>query len=384
MTRTKPTAQPATPPPMSDTGGFAALNPTDGQELMAAWELPPDAWQTTTVKTVRPRPGTRIEDLLESCPLSEWSLEALAARFGPGSYRVFPGPGPYRTKTATIHVADEYARAQGWGAPPPQTPRAVDAVAVRTIQQATQQPTNPLDLLAAMETMMDRREAALIARIAPQQQQNPMDAFAIFQKGFEAASSFTERGLALAQKMTGHEPAEKEPETWAGVVKMAIPGLLQAFSAMAAQRPAPAAPAAPQTSRPAQPPAAGTLPPPAPQAQPPAEEAMREITPETRAAVEALSPSERDAIAPAVGMFQPYAEKLVPFLGTMPAGMLADNVAGYIGPQLVDSTMALARTAERSPAILGMVHPALNSTEGMNLVRALAEKLERDYFTDEA
>lgn len=384
MTRRINTAPPSTTPVMSDSGGFAGSNPVDGQELMAAWELPPDAWQTTTVKTVRPRPGTRIEEIVNSCPLPEWNLDDLAARFGPGTYRVAPGPGPYRTKTATIHVSDEYARACGWGAAPPAAPKAQELVAARTLQQAAAGPTNPLDLMAMIETMMDRREAALLARLTPQQQGGGPEAMmAMMMKGFELSTQMIRGSMETARTLT--TPAEpREPATLADVLLQMGPQILGTIQQAMATAPARQAPPVPH--RPAPPPTAGTLPPatPAPAAPPEPEPTMRNISEETRAAVGTLTEQENQAIAPAVGMFEPYAGRLVPFLGTTHPSILAAQVAGYIGPEMVDSVQALAVVAETRPAILGLIHDRLASPEGLELVRSLAAKLEEIYPSDEA
>lgn len=106
---------------------------------------------------------------------------------------------------------------------------------------------------------------------------------------------------------------------------------------------------------------------------------MMNFSEETKAAAASLTDQERDGIAVAVGMFQPYAGKITGFLGVTPPGIIADQVAGYIGPEMVDSVQALATVAETRPAILGLIHERLASPEGLELVRALAAKLELAY-----
>lgn len=380
MTRRIAAPPAAAPPPLGDQGQFTAQAPTDGRELMAAWELPPEAFTTESVKTFRPKPGTRIEEIVNSCPIPEWNLDDLAARFGPGTYRVAPGPGPYRTKTATIHVSDEYARACGWGAPPPQTPKAQELVAARTLQQAAAGPTNPLDLMAMIETIMDRREAALLAKLTPQAQQSPgPDAMmAMMMKGFELSTQMIRGSMETAKSLTA--PAEpREPATLADVLLQMGPQILATFQQ--AMKTSPAPQAAPPPHRPAPPPTAGTLPPAtqAPAAPIEPEHPMGSITDETRHAVASLTQEEEQSIAQAIGLFAPHAPQVVALMDSFPVGMVVDQIAGYLGPDTVDSVQALARVAASKPAILGVIHPKLHSDRGMELLRKLSEKLEADY-----
>lgn len=388
MSRRLP-AQPTSPEgPRSDLAAFASTAPVDGAELMANWGLPQETWNTITIKTFRPVPGSRLETLVDSCPLSDWNLNDLAKNYGPSTYRMAPGPGPFSAKTCTVHVSDDFARRAGWGAPPPNIPSASEALAARTLQQATHAPTEPLQLLQAFEAMWDRRERELLAKIQPQQQapSGGMDALALILKGFEISGMLQQKAMETVTKMTGLgglPTAEVEPKGWADVVLQLGPSILETVNNVVKSAPvhAPAPQALPQNAAPR-----NTL----PMAQPvnrnpeikPQEPTTvgENVSDETRDAIVALSEDEKTAIAPAIGLFKPHADRVVPLLaGPMPISLIASQIAGYLGPDLLPSIKALAAVGTRNCKVLGVLNEKLATERAAELLRAVADSLEADY-----
>lgn len=369
----------APPPsvPVGEQGQFAGSAPTTAQELMRAWELSQESWNTERVKVFRHVMGTRTEQLVHECPLPEWSLERIAGRLGPGTYRMAPGPGPNRSKSATVHVGPEYAQDCGWGEAPPEAPRASELVARRTMEQAVHGPTDPLALAQMIETIMERRERDLMQRIQPQNQ--GMDAMTLMLKGFEMSNMMMSKSMEAAKSLVGVGGEEKGPATIADVLMQLGPDILKTLQAVVtAPRPMPQAQPGPRPMPQAQPgprPMPQALPEPKPEPEP----QEVEMSQETRDAVLKLTQEEQDAIAPAIGLFKPYVGKLTPMLGKFPASLLAGNIAGYIGPDFVDATIALKIISERDRSILGVIAPELDSEEGLKLVQELADKLNEMY-----
>jgi hypothetical protein len=244
------------------------------------------------------------------------------------------------------------------------------------MEQAVHGPTDPLALAQMIETIMERRERDLMQRLQPQNQ--GMDTFALVMKGFEMSNMMMSKSMEAAKSLVGVGGAEeKGPSTIADVIMQLGPDILKTIqTVVSAPRTAPQAQPIPRPMPQMQP---GPRPMPQALPEPKPEPQEAEMSSETRNAILNLTQEEQDTIAPAIGLFKPYVGKLTPMLGKFPAGLLAGNIAGYIGPDFVDSTIALKIIAEKDRSILGVIAPELDSEEGLKLVQELAGKLTEIY-----
>jgi hypothetical protein len=334
--------------------------PTTGNELIQAWELSPDAWGNESVKVSRCVPGTNRVELLQSCALSEYDLEALARDFGPGAYRINPGPGPNAKKVCTIQVSSEYARRAGWATPPPERSPS-EIMAQRTFQQAQQGPVDPVALSQMIELAVMKAQAQNAPRT-----DNGMDALTLVLKGFDLAGTLQTKALETAQKMAGIAPAanvEREPASMADVLLQLGPSILATVSEIVK------APQGRNHNMQTQ------------KREAPQDMGVREIQPMTTTPEAPILPDltedEKTAIAPIVGTLRPFADKLVPFLNSpTPASILAGQLAGMMGPDLDLPALALAACVRRvGPGVLAAIHPGFATEKGAAVVSILASKV---------
>lgn len=345
-------------PPPAPPERFAPPMPDNGRELMMTWEVPAEDWETLTIKTQRFKPGTQQLELLFSCLPRDWYLETVAERYGPGSYRIAAGPGPYRTKNTTVTISREYAADSGYQ-PAPQMPPPVDPqqmMAARTAQQAMSGPVDPIALAQMIQTAVD----TALAKVQPKTETSALE---MIMKGFEMANTMTTRSMEAARGMMGiTAPAEMTPKGWAEVALELGPSLLATLqTAMAAPRPAGPPPAARGTLATHQPPPTGapTMPPePPPQAfpEPPAETVallriMQQYAPMLRARLESPQTPED----------------------------LAGQLAGLLGADLDPSVLATAdHVAIHGPGILGNASPALVTDKAAAVLAAWAQILRAE------
>lgn len=330
---------------------------------MAAWELPPTAWDTESVKVARCIIGTNRVELLDTVPLRDFQMNEHAGVYGPGKYRLSPGPGPYSAKSTTLEISEEYARRAGFGvAPPaPRMPSASEAMAAKTFQEAEQRGIGRVELMQMIETA--------VQKLQPPPQ--PVDPLALVMKGFELSNTFQSKSLELAKGMLGvqTEPAKAQGSGWPDVLLELAPALLDTLKtivpAIVAQPRQPVPGQVQQVPTPqhqvAPPPARPTLPPPG--------------EPMTPAPLPALSADEQQAIAPLVGILQPYGELLAAQVKTAPPEALAGSLAGMLGADLDPAIMALAAAVEKyGPTVLNAIDPKgrLATQEAAATVAALA------------
>lgn len=343
---------------------FTPAMPTTAEELMAAWELPPEAWERTTVKTTRFIRGTQQMELLSSCPLPEWSLDDMARTYGPGTYRIQAGPGPYRTKNTTVTVSREYADAAGFAAAPQYipAPSPIEQQAARTFQQATQAGVDPVSLAAMIQTAVDNA----LQRVNPRKDEG--SSLDLILKGFELANNLTTRSMETAKNMLGMGAgaAEPTPTSWAEVALQLGPTLLGTLQTAIMQSrqtpppaPAPAAAPAPAPQRP-------TLPPPAEGAH-------------AMPGHPAFPPAPAEA-APILNIMRNYGPVLRGHLEseTHP-NELAAQLSGLIGPDLDPAILAAADHAkEHGPEFLGNAAPYLATPKAAAVLIAWAELIRQE------
>jgi hypothetical protein len=343
--------------------------PTTAEELMAAWELPPEAWERTTVKTTRFIRGTQQMELLSSCPLPEWSMDDLARTYGPGTYRIQAGPGPYRTKNTTLTISREYADAAGFAAAPQYQPppSPLEQQAARTFQQATQGPVDPINLAAMIQTAVDNA----LQRAQPRQ--NETGSLDLILKGFELANSLTVKSMETAKTMLGVNPTNLEPTptTWAEVALQLGPTLLGTLqAAIAAPRPqsTPANMGNPSTivNTPQKP----TLPPPG----------VQDMTPPPH-----HFPPAPPATVPILNIMRAYGPMLRGHLdGPSTPEQLAEQLAGLLGPDLDPAIIAAGEYArEHGPEFLGNATPYLANPKAAAVLIAWADLIRSESQPEE-
>lgn len=346
-------------------GRFAPQFPTDGRELMAAWELPQSAWDTESVKVGRCVIGTNRVTLLHSEPIRDFSMARCSGEYGPGKYRISPGPGPYSSKQVTLEIDEVYARREGWGQAPatPALPSSHELMAAQTFQKAQAGPVDRLELMAMIETAIQRSQPPAPA----------LDPITLMMKGFELSNTFQAKSLDLAKSMLGvNTPAEAAPRTMADVLVEMGPSILETIQKIV---PAIAGAVASSNAR-----AAATQPPPPPPHRPApalatngAEPMSRELAPVVHTEPPPLTQEEIAAISPIVAVMKPYAGILAQQLTTAPPEELAQQLSGLLGPELDESILALDSVClKHSPAVLLHIGPGLGTAGAALVVHELA------------
>jgi len=346
-------------------GRFAPQFPTDGRELMAAWELPQSAWDTESVKVGRCVIGTNRVTLLHSEPIRDFSMARCAGEYGPGKYRISPGPGPYSSKQVTLEIDEVYARREGWGQAPtaPVLPSSHELMAAQTFQKAQAGPVDRLELMAMIETAIQRSQPPAPA----------LDPITLMMKGFELSNTFQAKSLDLAKSMLGvNTPAEAAPRTMADVLVEMGPSILETIQKIV---PAIAGAVASSNAR-----AAAPQPPPPPPHRPApalatngAEPMSRELAPVVHTEPPPLTQEEIAAISPIVAVMKPYAGILAQQLTTAPPEELAQQLSGLLGPELDASILALDDAClKHSPAVLLHIGPGLATAAAALVVNELA------------
>ena len=332
---------------MKSVGRPLPMFPTTADELAAQWNVSADDAWTVSVKISRQRLGSQEIELIGSVPLMEYSMEKLAGRYGPGMYFISGCAGKYAHNAAKMIISDAYARENGFGRLPT---TAADLKAETVIRKSAEGPVDPLDLVAAIERILERREKEK-AQTAPQQTAQGADIvsqMAMLFKGFELMSSMENKVMEQMERraalMAGKtlEPVEEE-------------GVMGIFSKILNSRAGEALVQglmAPRTAA-ALPPAPTVAPAPAPstaqapsQGQPPVN----------------LTAEEKAAIAPAVNMLSRFGANLVQAAAQDQRGpdAAAEELMGYIPPAIYASLVELAKvTANHGPAVLGLIHPGM-------------------------
>jgi len=329
--------------------------PTTADDLAAQWKVSTDDAWGVSVKLSRQRPGTNDVELVADIPLLEYKLATIAGKYGPGMYFISGAAGKYAHNAAKMMISDDFARASGFGRVP-QT--AQDVKALQTLQAASQGPVDPVDLLATMERMLDRKLAE--ARMtAPQTAQAPIDPFGnmgMMFKGFELFSAMQEKVLATAERQAamlagkvaaGGDAADADGD--GSFMSMftkiltsdAGAAIVQRLMAPTATQAAPAAPVlhhAPTATQ-----AAPAAPSGAPMANLPS-----------------ITAEEARAIQLFVGNLKPYAAQLAAAgkVDTRTPEDAADELFGFVAPAAYESLGALSDLVKaKGVEVLGTIHP---------------------------
>ena len=338
--------------------------PMTPDELAEQWSVGASDAETITVKVLRQRIGTSEMDLMDSVPLVEYSGEKVAGDFGPGIYYLRPAAGPYSRNSAKLPISESLARACGYGRIP-QT--AADYQAERVIVRATEGKTDPIDLLAAIERILDRREAEKAAKnpgiVGVSGAADPLNAmksqFEQIQSMMTFMSSLEERAIKTVEMRMGRQDITVGAEdTNASLLEKLLPKALDIFGNMMANRnTAPAQVYANQVPPGRAPggaaPALSTQVS-APEPTQPTEEAP--VMPE-------MTQIEQGAVARAARMLRPFAGMLVE-LAQSPATdeqIVAELEPWIPGPMVPDLQIVAGIVQKHGPSVLGAVHAGMVS-----------------------
>lgn len=341
---------------MTSAGKLLAGCPMTADELADQWNIAADDVETISVKVLRQVIGTREQELMDSVPLVDYDGQAVARNFGPGTYYLRPSGRQYAKNAAKLPISDALARSCGFGRIPV---TAADVVAERTLRQAVAAPTDPADLLAAIQQVV-RREIAESRNPAgiPQVSQSA-DPFAAMKQQFENMQSMMafmggleERAIKTVEMRMGRADVSISPEdTNTSLLEKLLPKALDIFGEMMKNRnPAPpVAPTAPGQHQAQHQAAISTA-------------VSQPATPiKEGPTLPTLTQDEQKAIGGAVAMLRPFAGHLVGL--TAGPAVDADIVAeleGFIPAAMVPSLEALAAVvADHGPNVLAAIHPDL-------------------------
>lgn len=369
---------------LATAGRMIAGCPTTPDELASQWQIGADDVETVTVKVLRQVIGSQEQELVASVPLIDYDGERIAGNFGPGTYYLRPAAGSYARNSAKLPISETMARNCGWGRVPT---RAVDAIAERTIRAAAEGPTNPVDLVAAIETVMDRKRIewglgapgvfpghgqGMAAGPAQPAAVDPLQAmraqFEQIQAMMAFMGSLEERAIRTVEMRMGKVQDMEPTDTNASLLEKLLPKALDIFGAMMANRnqapaPPPQAPAPPKVVNPQPAPA------PAPQPAPAAQEAP------TMPELPELTEHERQVLGMAVRSLQPYASTLVNLSDQVADdSVVVDQIEPWIPEAMVPNLAALSElTKAKGPVILAAIHPGLGTERWAGIMARLVE-----------
>lgn len=358
---------------MQTVGRLVPACPMTADELAEQWEVAADDVETITVKVLRLKPGTEEMHLVDSPPLMDYDGSAIARNFGPGTYYIRPGGRKYAKNSAKLPISEALARSCGFGRIPT---TAADVAAERTLREATQGPVDPVNLLSAIEAILDRRDRErgiqpTIPGVQPMMA-NPMQAmetqFEQLQRMMAFMTSMEERAIKTVEMRMGKQDFSPSAEdTNSSLLEKLLPKALDIFGTMMQNRqPAPVAvPQAPpvypvqhQVSQAAQPVIAVK----------PAEQPQGVPMPQ-------LTEDEQKAIAPALMMLKPYGSMIVDM-----AAQVADDdaIVAELEPWIPGGMMGSLETlsiivAKHGPALLTQIHPGLGTDRWVGILAKLVE-----------
>lgn len=336
--------------------------PMTPEELMDAWSIGQNDAMGVTVKVLRQVVGSEALELVDSIPLVEFDARRLAANFGKGRYLLRPAAGTYAKCSAVLPISEELARACGWGRLPA---TAQDMTAERVVRAAAEGPTDPLDLMAAMERLMDRklaeRTASPVGAVAAF---DPMTAMNNQMAQMTAWMGFMDRMEAQMQarveRRMGVAP-EPAPESHTSLLETLLPMGLKILDRM--------------TSGPAMPPQRPTLPP---------AQAIQQAADSAPAAAPGgitlpdMTNEERQALAISAKMLGPFAPQLLE-LGNSQATeeQIVGELEGYIPGHMIGPLVTLAAAiGKHGPGLLAVIHPGLAVPKWGGILQKLAVALQ--------
>ena len=353
---------------MAGAGRPLPIFPTTADELASQWKVGADDAYGVSIKLSRQRVGTHDVELVADIPLINYSLKEIAGKHGPGMYFISGSAGKYASNAARMHISDDFARECGFGRVPT---TAADVKALQTIERAAQGPTDPVDLMAALERLIDRKSRENQAQPVPQAQ-GPVDPFGnmgMMFKGFELFSAMQEKVLATAERQAamlagkmGVTPLEdaSEGDSIMGMFTKILTS--DAGSAIVRRLMAPT-PAPQQVQHH-----------PAPAAAP---QQVQTIPPpqEATAVRPNLSPEEVQAITPAVSMLQRFSDILVTAAAkdTRTPEDAADDLLGMLPTVIWESTVSLDEAVQKHGLpVLGLIHKDMATDRWAALLKAVS------------
>ena len=328
---------------------------------MALWELPPAAHRGGRLKVSRKRYPTNELELLAEMTVAEYNLRQLAHDFGPGELYLLLSADPQKLwglHNCKLAVAPEYAAAAGFQSypvaqpPVPYMPRINEANALQATANAlagTDRPLTVRDLAQLVEMVADRTAETMARRNpATQLQGDPMQ---FFGSVLQMQNVMQENAIRMAERLSGREPLDEPKESnYVQEILQHLPTLLQAF-----KRPDPPNP--PQTQVPSAPIQE------TPSMQPPIQVPMTE--------------EEIQSFSMASGMLGPWVPHILNALEHEPdTQKVAADLERFIPPALEQQLINLAKlSAERGPAVLGVLAPDLANPRGADLIGRIAAML---------
>lgn len=368
-TRVNPKVQEVRSADLANTGKLIPMAPTTAEDLVEQWAVPEVDCYHVRVNVFRQKMGDEALELLVSVPVLEYDLQKIAGQFGPGRYFIKGTPRKYAFNSARFDVSEELARSNGYGRLPQ---RAADITAARTLQEATKGPVDPVDLLAAVEVMLDRKLKEQGLGASPAQIINPMQAMEKQMEGFYSFMGFMDkmeiRAIQLAERRAGlrnpEDPVEPASTTLQVIQALApaVGPLLERIFNGPAATPRPIAQAAIGTTQPH--PAA----PAQPQGGPPVETIQK---PE-------LTDIEKRSISMAVSMLRPFSTMLANAIQReIPDAQLAEELGGYIPPNLYGQVIALsALVRDKGVGVLAYIDEKLTSPRWPAVLSEMAAMLK--------
>jgi hypothetical protein len=363
---------------LANVGKILPNCPTTAEDLVEQWSIPASEAMGVRVNVLLQRPGDLNPQLMCTVPALEYDMEKLAGDFGPGLYFIKGNPHRWAVHSARFEVSEAFARRAGYGRIPT---RAADALAVRTLQDATKGPSDPVELIAAVEALLDRKlaERGQVVQAQPAMM-NPAVAM---QTQAESMMSFLgvmdqmeSRMMAIAERRAGLRPLDEavpESSTFLELAKAFAPHVGPILSGLfgrmtngpASERQRPAMP----SGTPALPNSATQPAPAAPGA--PVEQPMNPTGP-----LPALNSDESAAIAPAVRMLKPYTGMLAQVArdANQTDSQIAAGLSSYIGPAAWGYMLSLAELVRvKGRGVLGYIGPELmESDRWPNILQELA------------
>jgi hypothetical protein len=361
---------------MRETGRALPTGAISGEELVRAWGIPADEVRQVSVRVFRDVVGTRDVSLVWDCPIESFHLKEVVSRYGPDTYYI-RGTGKFSHKSTRANIDSQLAEMWGYGRLPEIRP--ADVVAQRTIQQASHGPVDPVDLLAAVDQLMQKRFEEFRRTQEPQRaMMDPMDQLTMMQKSFLAFGNLEEQMLRTVEKRMGIKGPEPEDDRpwWVDLAKdlaPAVVGLLQSITA--ARRPVE------HTQREAHP-----VPVPEPKnIQPlkPMEATVEQHKPD----LTAYSEDEIKAHQAALAMLSKVAGIMLPLDKKMELNTVkevSEELLGWLPPAMYGALVSLAHTVKaKGPELLEIAHPQLNSGRWPQILEALAFLIESEIPLDE-
>lgn len=342
--------------------------PTSADDLAAQWKVSSEDAYGVSVKLSRQRPGSNDVELVADIPLLQYSLGTIAGKYGPGMYYISGAAGKYAGNAAKMLISEDFARESGFGRI---RQTAQDVKAMQTLQAAAHGPLDPVDLLAAVERLVERK----LQEDRPPQPytaaQAPIDPFGnmgMMFKGFELFSAMQEKVLATAERQAAMlagkmASPDAEPGGEESIMGMFTKILTSDAGTRIVERlmaPPPVLPPTPQPSLPA---------PPAPPEAHPGAAMAKSPAPN-------LTQEEAQAVSFFVNQIKPWAGRLVAAAkqDTRPADEAAGELFGFVAPAAYESLGALSDLVKaKGNGVLSVIHPEMATDRWAETLHHMAD-----------